>query len=305
MKLQPRERRPRSDYIVDNAAALNLGKLYLGWGRSKARSRRKRATFAAQSKSKAAATSASMSPQVSKKAAPTSPRTPSKKVPAKPAAPAPRVVKRPPGSPRKTLPPAVPVTSAAAKGKRYRSPAATPAKAARKSATHKNRCPAVKPISSKVVVAAAAAAAAAAAVRSAGAKAPPKPLPRAPRKTPVQQRRRVSSNAPPVIPNPVPTPALSLGETEEAVDNGGVTVLVRTMNGASFSLACTCESTLYDLKRRIHEIILAWTASASPGAVARLPMLVLNGRALGPDNATLAALHFSSKSTVYCFPEPN
>lgn len=31
MKLEPRERRVSSDYLLDNAAALKLGSLYLGW----------------------------------------------------------------------------------------------------------------------------------------------------------------------------------------------------------------------------------------------------------------------------------
>ncbi|KAG5466296.1 hypothetical protein LSCM4_01442 [Leishmania orientalis] len=297
MKLQPRERRPRSDYIVDNAAALHLGRLYLGWGRSKAHSRTKRATLATKSRSKAAPAKAA------KKATPSSPRTPAEKVPTKPAAPAAVVVKCTPENPRKTPPPAAPVTGAAAKSRGGGNAAAK----SQKPTARKNRSPVVKLISSKVVVAAAAAAG------SASAEGPPKPLPRAPRKTSavpttkivVQRRRRTNRNAPPVIPSPIPTPALSLREAEETVDSGNVTVLVRTVNGTSFSLACSCESTLYNLKRRILENITPGAASASPDSMARLPMLVMNGRALGPEAATLAALRFSTNSTVYCFPEPN
>lgn len=168
----------------------------------------------------------------------------------------------------------------------------------------------MKPISSKVVAAATAAAAAV----SASAKVPPKPLPPAPRKTAMvlatktvlqQHRRRANHKVPPVIPNPVPTPALLLGAAEQSIDSGDVNVLVRTMNGTSFRLACTSESILWDLKRRILEVIMPWTASAPPGSMVRLPMLVMNGRALGPETATLAALRFSAESTVYCFPESN
>lgn len=37
MKLEPRERKPLPNYILDNAASLNLGKLYLGWNRKTSR----------------------------------------------------------------------------------------------------------------------------------------------------------------------------------------------------------------------------------------------------------------------------
>lgn len=40
MKLLPRERRERSDFLLENAASLRLGYLYLGWNRKK-RSRSK------------------------------------------------------------------------------------------------------------------------------------------------------------------------------------------------------------------------------------------------------------------------
>ncbi|CAG9582613.1 hypothetical protein LMJF_35_2610 [Leishmania major strain Friedlin] len=327
MKLEPRERRPRSDYILDNAAALQLGKLYLGWGRSKRRSKPKLATPAAVSKPKTAPVKASTkttnkaaaaeSSQVSEKAATVAPRTPAKQVPAKHATSATPVAKRPRGRPRKTTSPAAVVKSMPPKTRTRGRPATTPAKAPRKAATRdrvpsrKNPNPVVKSISSKVVAAATAAAAAV----SASAKVPATPLPHTPRKTArvlatktvVQQyhRRRANSKVPPVIPNPVPTPALLLGAAEQWVGSDDVTVLVRTMNGTSFRLACTSESTLWELKRRILEVIMPWTASASPGSMVRLPMLVMNGRALGPETATLAALRFSAESTVYCFPEPN
>ncbi|TPP44530.1 hypothetical protein CGC21_6815 [Leishmania donovani] len=315
MKLEPRERRLRSDYILDNAAALQLGKLYLGWGRSKRRSKPKRATPAAVPKPKAAPvkastkktskTAAAKSSPVSEKAARTAPRTPTKQVPTKPATRAPPVEKRPRGRPRKTTSPAAAIKSVPPKTRSRGRPATAPAKAPPKAATRdsvrpcKNPNPVVKSISSKVVAAATAAAAAV----SASAKVPATPLPHTPRKTAkvlatktvVQQhRRRANNKVPPVIPNPVPTPALLLGAAEQWVDRGDVTVLVRTMNGTSFRLACTSESTLWDLKRRILEVIMPWTASASPGSMVRLPMLVMNGRALGPETATLAALRFSA-----------
>lgn len=37
MKIEPRERKQSSDFILDNAAALNLGQLFLGWGKKKKR----------------------------------------------------------------------------------------------------------------------------------------------------------------------------------------------------------------------------------------------------------------------------
>lgn len=40
MKLLPRERKERSDFLLENAASLHLGRLYLGWDRKK-RSRAK------------------------------------------------------------------------------------------------------------------------------------------------------------------------------------------------------------------------------------------------------------------------
>ncbi|CAJ1012193.1 hypothetical protein Q4I28_007506 [Leishmania naiffi] len=293
MKLQPRERRQRQDYIVENAAALQLGKLYLGWGRGKARLKSKRATPTVESKQKVAKTS---------------PRAPAKKkVHRNPATPVLPVAKRRPGRPRKTSPPAARVESTPIKSKSCGRPPTTPAKAPRKPTAResvrsgKKLNPTVKPLSSKAV----------AAVGN-GDRLLCKPPPRAPRetaavlttKTVVQHRRRANRNTPPVIPNPVPTPALSLGEAEEAADGSNVSVLVRTMNGTSFGLACTFESTLYDLKRRILEIIMPCTASASPAPAVRMPMLVMNGRALGPETATLAALRFPAQPTVYCFPEP-
>ncbi|KAI5689327.1 hypothetical protein MNV84_07477 [Leishmania braziliensis] len=295
MKLQPRERRERQDYLVEHAAALQLGKLYLGWGRGKPRLKSKRATPTVESKQKVAKTS------------PRAPAKETKKVRRNPASPVLPVAKRPPGRPRKTSPPAARVESTPTKSKSCGRPPTTPAKAPRKPTAResvrsgKNLNPTVKPLSSKAV----------AAVGN-GDKLPCKPPPRAPRKTAavlttktvVQHRRRTNRNAPPVIPNPVPTPALSLGEAEEAVDGSNVSVLVRTMNGTSFGLACTFESTLYDLKRRILEIIMPCAASASPAPAVRLPMLVMNGRALGPETATLAALRFPAQPTVYCFPEP-
>lgn len=37
MKLSPRERKPRVDYLLENAAALRLGNLYLGWNKKRKR----------------------------------------------------------------------------------------------------------------------------------------------------------------------------------------------------------------------------------------------------------------------------
>ncbi|KAG5492678.1 hypothetical protein JKF63_01257 [Porcisia hertigi] len=344
MKLQPRVRRPRSDYIVDNAAAMQLGKLYLGWGHKKKQSKRKPSKPAAESKAKVAPAKAAMKKANSKAAltaasvsttAKTSPRLPAKKAPkrsTKAAAAAvkrstkavPLTVKRPPGHQRKAPPPAAPAKGRPAKSSSRGRATTTPSKASPKQATRqrvqpsKKPRPAVMPISSKVM--AAAGAAAAAASESTKTMLSSKPLPRnavppapfasrkvttAPvTKSAVQRYPRSNRYAPPVIPNPVPTPALSSGGAVQAFDCNAISVLVRTMNGMSFRLGCTIDSTLYDLKRRILEVIMPWTAQTSTGPVVRLPMLVMNGRALEPENATLAMLRFSSESTVYCFPEP-
>ncbi|GET92775.1 hypothetical protein, unknown function [Leishmania tarentolae] len=308
MKLQPRERRPLSDYILDNAAALQLGKLYLGWGRGKKRpSKPKRKVADPESKLKATAVDSS-----TRKRNKTAPRTPTKHVPARPTTSAPRKVECPLQKQRNTTLPAAAVKSMPPKARSRGRPPTTPAKSPPKAAarkgvrTRKNPTAVATPISSKVVSAAAAAV-------STSAKVTYKPPPRAPRKnavvlptkTVVQHRRRANTKVPPVIPTPVPTPALPLGGADHSADSGDVTVLVRTMNGTSFRLACASELTLCDLKRRILEVIMPWNASASPSPMVRLPMLVMNGRALAPESATLSALRFSAEATVYCFPEPN
>jgi hypothetical protein len=123
----------------------------------------------------------------------------------------------------------------------------------------------------------------------------------------VVQRRPHRAAAPPVIPNPVPTPALPTytpTDPVQSVDSSQmVTITVRTMNGSSFRLVLTADTILYELKRQILGVIAP--GPTLPNTFQRLPMLVMNGRALMPDNATLRSLRFTALSTVYCFPEPS
>ncbi|KAK7195711.1 hypothetical protein NESM_000501400 [Novymonas esmeraldas] len=314
MKLQPRQRRPRPDFIVDNAAALQLGKLFLGWGKARGRRRPR----PAQPASVAVKATAKQPP---KKTAKASPRAPAKKAATKaprsavaaPAAAAPpRRRGRPPKAPAQRSPSPPRTAPQQRASPRLPSPPPPPVRrktpAARDDRQRKSASPAARtkittqPLSRRLPVP----------VPTKKAAASPSPPPsrtqeaRANRAV-VGRPRRAANAAPPVLPNPVPTPPLSLGSVAggEPSDSGSVRVLVRTMNGTSCTVQATSETTLHELKRRILEIIMPWTASAAPGLQVRLPMLVMNGRALGPDTATLAALRFSAQSTVYCFPEPN
>ena len=248
MKLAPRERRQRSDYLVDNAAALQIGHLFLNWGKKRSKRKGKRGACGAEGEKK--------KPAPAKKAAAKERQSPpKKKPPAKKAAPpastkaseSPHAAPKPAGRPRKYTAPLP----------RQRAAQPQPSKAVAEGRV-------------------------------------------------VQQRGRRPTR-PPVIPKPVPTPAMPEclpSDPAGSVDTSPmVAVVVRTMNGGSFRLVLTADAILYELKRQILCVIAP--ATAAQNALQRLPMLVMNGRALIPDNATLRSLGFTATSTVYCFPEPS
>lgn len=278
MKLAPRERRVRSDFLLDNAANLELGKLFLGWRKKKTHTKAAKKDKVVETKAGKAATPAKKPAATPKKAAAPKPKTAA----AKKAAPKPKAAaKKGPSAKAKptSKAKAAPAKKAAAgmRGRpRQYSGSAPPASQKRSRSPEKPR------------------------------QAPAAPA-AAPKAKSVVQRRPRRPAAPPVIPNPVPTPALpafSPADPVESVDSSQmVTITVRTMNGSSFRLVLTLDTTLYDLKRQILGVIAP--GPPSPQTFLRLPMLVMNGRALMPDNVSLRTLRFTALSTVYCFPEPN
>ncbi|KPI90253.1 hypothetical protein ABL78_0635 [Leptomonas seymouri] len=179
MKLAPRKRRERADYLLENAAALQLGRLYLGWGK-----KRRRGGAAA--------------------------------------APAP------------------------ARQRKRRPPGQAPTQAAR-------HC-----------------------------------------------KRRRAAPPPTKSPTPAPPPHAPSSAVDNADYNEMLTVIVRTMNGSSFRLVLRADTILHDLKYQILSMIAPGPVPPNP---LRLPMLVMNGRALMPDNATLRSLRLPTLATIYCFPE--
>lgn len=265
MKLPNRVRRPRPDYLLDNAAALNLGKLFLGW-KSKKGSSKKR------------------SKKVSQKAAKETPTATNT---------AEVGVKKPASSAKvKSLQPEKLKTSRkAVQGAALPSSpnnAAAAAKPLPRKGSQKAQLPLPKitPLSGP---AATAKSSKQATHRLAAAAKPP---------------GRPRGRLVPIIPNPVPTPAMSPvtnDATSSLLGPNVITVTVRTMSGSTFRVVLAASATLTELKQEIVDIM---TPDVSPLTHnTSLPMLVMNGKALMPDTATLSALRFSTSATVYCFPD--
>ncbi|KPA86241.1 hypothetical protein ABB37_00474 [Leptomonas pyrrhocoris] len=273
MKLAPREHRTRADYLVDNADALQLGRIFLGWGKKRSHAKKAR-TDAVKDTQTTAKTVSKAEPKKAATPAKTSARPPAKRRLATGAAQ--RLVAK---------------TTASPPSRRRPSPSKTAAPPAKKAAPAA-KAPFPRP------------------------PAPALPTPRQPASLVKSHRSKAVSTAkprarrsaaPPVIPKPVPTPALPAHTPGDAAENAGnsqlVSITVRTMNGSSFRLVLTADTILYELKRQILGVVAP--GPTEPNIFQRLPMLVMNGRALMPDNATLRSLRFTPLSTVYCFPEPS